>query len=43
MEICFPSSPALLFVFGIWTGGMCNTQIIHHMALNLDLLFPTFF
>lgn len=43
MEICFPSSPALVFVFGIWTRGMYNTQIIHHMTLNLDLLFSTLF
>lgn len=41
MEICFPSSPAPVFVFGIWRQGMCNTEIIYRTTSNLDLIFST--
>lgn len=43
MEICFPSSPAPVFVFRIWRRGMYNTEIIYRTTSNLDLIFSTSF
>lgn len=39
MEICFPSSPAPVFVFGIWRRGMYNTEIIYRTTSNLNSIF----